>query len=80
MVTEANWKTWKQKDLVPYFETVLSAFGANRLMFGSDWPVLTLASTYRRWVDTVQSLFSALSADERESIRSGSAIAAYRIS
>jgi len=79
MVTEANWNTWEKKDLVPYVETVLSAFGANRVMFGSDWPVLTLASSYRRWSDMVQSLIDELSADEQERIRSGSAIAAYRL-
>lgn len=80
MVTEANWNTWTRQGLLPYFETVLSAFGANRLMFGSDWPVLTLASSYQRWSDTVQSLISDLSMDERESIESGSAIKAYGLS
>ncbi len=79
MVTEAEWDSWKRDDLVPYFDVVLSAFGSNRLMFGSDWPVLTLAGSYKRWADTVRSLIAELSADEQESIKSGSAITAYRL-
>ena len=43
MVTEADWKTWTATNLRPYFDVVLSAFGPGRLMFGSDWPVLTVA-------------------------------------
>lgn len=42
MVTEADWNAWTIEGLKPYFEIALSAFGPNRLMFGSDWPVLTL--------------------------------------
>ena len=79
MVTEAKWNTWTESDLVPYFETVLSAFGPSRLMFGSDWPVLTLACSYRRWTDCVRSFVSELSTDEQQRILSGSAIAAYRL-
>jgi L-fuconolactonase len=48
-------------------------------MFGSDWPVLTLASSYQGWTDTVRSLVAGLSRDEQESISSGSAIAAYHL-
>lgn len=79
MVTEARWNSWTQDDLVPYFDTVLSAFGPKRLMFGSDWPVLTLASSYKQWSDIVRSLIAALSADEQELVSSGSAIEAYRL-
>ena len=79
VVTEADWGSWNQDQLIPYFDTVLSAFGPNRLMFGSDWPVLTLASSYQGWTDTVRSLVAGLSRDEQESISSGSAIAAYHL-
>jgi len=79
MVTEARWNSWTRDDLVPFFEIVLSAFGPKRLMFGSDWPVLTLASSYNEWSDIVRSLIAALSADEQELIKSGSAIEAYRL-
>ena len=46
MVTEADWETWTVDDLRPYAETVLDAFGPDRVMFGSDWPVCLLAATY----------------------------------
>jgi L-fuconolactonase len=46
MVTEADWRNWKPADLRPYVESALDAFGPERLMFGSDWPVCELAGTY----------------------------------
>ena len=46
MVTEAAWDTWTVDDLRPYAEVVLDAFGPERLMFGSDWPVCLLAAPY----------------------------------
>src|SRR5258705_8432339 len=46
LVTEVDWKRWKADDFKPYLDAVFSAFGADRLMFGSDWPVCLLAATY----------------------------------
>jgi len=48
MVTEANWEGWKTKDFFPYLDLVLEAFGEDRLMFGSDWPVCQLAASYQQ--------------------------------
>ncbi|MDZ7690769.1 MAG: amidohydrolase family protein [Balneolaceae bacterium] len=47
MVTEADWKSWTPDDFKPYLDVVFDAFGTKRLMFGSDWPVCTLAAKYR---------------------------------
>jgi L-fuconolactonase len=77
MVTEADWLTWSNEGLSPYIETVLEAFTPKRLMFGSDWPVLNLASSYQRWMDTVRIAIAQLSATEREQILAGTAIDAY---
>jgi L-fuconolactonase len=77
MVTEADWHTWSNECLSPYIETVLEAFTPKRLMFGSDWPVVTLASTYRQWIGTVRSAIGQLSATEREWILARTAIEAY---
>lgn len=77
MVTEADWHRWSDEALRPYIDSVLEAFTPKRLMFGSDWPVVTLASTYRRWFDTVQSAIAQLSVTEREWILSRTAIEAY---
>ncbi len=79
MATEADWNTWTPDMLRPYFDVVLSAFGPKRLMFGSDWPVLTLAGEYKTWMNTFRSFISELSPDEQESICRGTAIAAYRL-
>ena len=46
LVTEAKWKSWEAQDFEPYLDVVLNAFGPQRLMIGSDWPVCTLAADY----------------------------------
>lgn len=56
MVTEADLASWTVDDLRPYADVVLDAFGPQRLMFGSDWPVCTLAASYERVVATAQEL------------------------
>jgi L-fuconolactonase len=65
LTTEADWGNWQSKELKFYFEHALECFGFNRLMFGSDWPMATLATTYELWIETVQELFSfATEADQ----------------
>jgi L-fuconolactonase len=54
LTTEANWKDWQPAELTPYLRHAFASFGPERLMFGSDWPVMTLATDYERWVGTVQ--------------------------
>ncbi|MGA7523223.1 MAG: amidohydrolase family protein [Acidobacteriaceae bacterium] len=79
LATEADWHQWTPTQLRPYFDAVLTAFGPNRLMFGSDWPVLTLAGSYRRWVETFLAFIAELSTTEQEQIRAGTALRAYRL-
>jgi L-fuconolactonase len=79
MVTEANWHTWTRDDLQPYLDVVLEAFGPMRLMFGSDWPVMTLASTYDRWLTTVCEAIGGLSPSEQEWILFRTAEEAYQL-
>ncbi len=79
MVTEADYGKWTVEQLHPYFETVLDAFGPERLMFGSDWPVCTVACEYRRWVGIVRKFISKLSASEQEAIFGGNAVRAYKL-
>ncbi len=50
LATEAKLESWQPADLRFYFEHVLECFGFNRVLFGGDWPVATLATGYRRWV------------------------------
>ena len=77
MVTEAEWHSWSEAQLWPYMETVLSAFGAKRLMFGSDWPVLNLASDYGAWIEVVKRAVDRLSPHEYQQIMAKTAIEAY---
>jgi len=68
MVTEADFHNWTIEDLQPYVETALEAFGPERLLFGSDWPVCTVASSYKRWLDVVKQCTAGLSSDEHDKI------------
>jgi L-fuconolactonase len=77
MVTEAEWAFWQAEDLMPYFEIVLEAFGSRRTMFGSDWPVLTLAASFERWANTVKEAIGKFSEQEQMRILAGTAIEAY---
>jgi L-fuconolactonase len=79
MVTEAEWEQWTIDDLRPYVDVVLDAFGPRRLMFGSDWPVCLIASEYRRWVDAVRGMTSALSETEQRRIFGETAVEAYAL-
>jgi L-fuconolactonase len=79
LTTEAHHDNWRLDDLRPYVDVALEAFGPQRLMFGSDWPVCTLATPYQRWVDTVEALIAGASEDERARLWAGTAIEAYRL-
>jgi L-fuconolactonase len=79
LVTEADWKSWDVAQLRPYFEVVLDAFGADRLMFGSDWPVCLLAATYDEWLGAARELVSELSPSEQAEIFSGTARRIYAL-
>ena len=68
LFTEADCDSWVQEDIEPYFTHILNVFGADRIMFGSDWPVSTLASDYQRTVNTALSLCSNLSNYDQEKI------------
>lgn len=61
LVTEADWRQWSHDDFKPYLDVVFEAFGVDRLMFGSDWPVCLLAATYSEVVDIVMDYTRSLS-------------------
>jgi L-fuconolactonase len=79
MVTEANWDSWKQEDFVPYMETLLEVFGPNRLLFGSDWPVCTVAAKYEQVLGIVTNFISSLSQAEQARIMGQNAIDFYNL-
>ncbi|MFD8424829.1 amidohydrolase family protein [Streptomyces sp. NPDC059466] len=79
LVTEADPAKWTVDDLRPYAETALEAFGPGRLMFGSDWPVCTLAASYAQVVAATKELTDALDEGERADVFGGTALRVYRL-
>lgn len=79
MVTEAHWQNWKEEDFKPYLDTVVEAFGTNRLMTGSDWPVCLVAAEYGKVMAIVEQYFQSFSETEREKIFGQNAINFYNI-
>ncbi|MCP2309399.1 amidohydrolase family protein [Kitasatospora paracochleata] len=77
LVTEGDWHSWDVADLRPFVAVALEAFGPERLMFGSDWPVCTLAADYEEVVATTHELLADLSAHERDEVLGGTAARAY---
>jgi L-fuconolactonase len=68
MVTEAAWHDWKVADFTPYLDTVLQAFGPDRVMIGSDWPVCTVAGSYQSVMQIVIEYIKRFSKEEQDNI------------
>lgn len=79
MVTEADWKNWKPEDFIPYLDVVVEAFGTNRLMYGSDWPVCNVAGGYQQVVRLVESYFVNFSESEKRAIFGDNAAEFYNL-
>ena len=77
MVTEADWNDWKPADLKPYVETALEAFGPERCMYGSDWPVCELAATYEEVYNALVEVVGKISDTERTQIFGATATKFY---
>ncbi|HEY4152340.1 MAG TPA: amidohydrolase family protein [Pseudolysinimonas sp.] len=78
MITEADHETWTPSDLAPYVEAALEAFGAKRLMFGSDWPVCTLAGSYARVIAALREVLGGASSSDEQAIFGGNATDFYQ--
>jgi L-fuconolactonase len=79
LVTEANTEQWTPADLQPYIDHVIEAFGIDRLMFGGDYPVLELASSYERWLATIFAATASLSEAEKSKLFYENASKFYRL-
>ena len=79
VLTEADWQNWRPEGIHPYLDAALDAFGPNRCLFGSDWPVLLLADSYAGWVATVKNFVSRLSSTEQARVLGGTAAEVYRL-
>jgi L-fuconolactonase len=79
MITEADHKRWKPSDLTPYISHIVRIFGADRLMFGSDWPVCILAGAYDEVLNALKSNLNNLTDQQTDNIFGGTAARFYRI-
>ena len=79
LVTEADWQHWSSESLRPYLDVCVEAFGTNRLLAGSDWPVCLVASTYSQWWDLLAHYFADFSEDEVRHVFGENAIDFYRL-
>jgi len=79
MVTEADYQKWTPSQLLPYFEVILDAFGPERLLFGSDWPVCLVATSYKNWMELVRKSIAQLSESEKAKIMGENAIRLYQL-
>lgn len=79
MITEADFMSWTPEQINPYMEVVLNAFGAERLMFGSDWPVCLVAGSYVEVKQLVADFISKLSLLEQTKIMGTNAIQFYNL-
>lgn len=68
MLTEADWKNWKTDDCEPYLDIVFEAFGCDRIMFGSDWPVCLLAGSYSQVIGLIADYTKDFSPADKEKI------------
>jgi L-fuconolactonase len=79
MVTEADPQNWTPESLAPYFDVALEAFGPQRLLYGTDWPVCLAGVSYKNWLATVRSALKDLSKSEQSAIFAGNAKKFYSL-
>lgn len=79
MVTETENFNWKSEMFTPFLETVTKAFGTNRLLFGSDWPVCLLAGQYKSVLQIIENYFIGFSEEEKQMIMGENAIKIYNL-
>lgn len=79
MITEADYDSWSPQQIIPYMDWVLKAFGAERIMYGSDWPVCLVAGNYGQVKKLVVDFIGNLSDDEQQAIMGQNALKFYNL-
>ena len=79
MITEAEWYNYNEKDILHIIEIALEVFGSDRLMFGTDYPVVLVADELSNWVKTFNKSISQLSTDEIKKITIDNCLQFYKI-
>lgn len=79
MVTEADWENWTPEDLKPYLDVIFENFSTDKIMYGSDWPVLNIASDYNEVVKTLEDYISKFSIEDQNKIWYENAVSFYNL-
>ena len=79
LITEAKWNDWNEKDFYPYLDVVFDSFGTNRILFGSDWPVMLLSGTYSKWKNLLKNYLLQFSDEEKQKVFGKNAIKFYNL-
>jgi L-fuconolactonase len=79
LLTEAKWKEWSPAEFYPYLNIVFKAFGTERLLFGSDWPVILLSGMYVQWKSLLEKYMENFDKDDKEKIFGGNATRFYNL-
>jgi L-fuconolactonase len=79
LITEAGWKQWSPHDFYPYLDIVFESFGMDRLLFGSDWPVMLLSGIYVQWKSLIEKYMENMLSEDQEKVMGLNAEKAYRI-
>lgn len=78
-LTLAKWKDWSAGDFYPYLDVLFGSFGVERLLFGSDWPVITLSGIYVQWVSLLEKYMEGLPVEDRDKVFGVNAVKVYRL-
>ena len=79
LITEAEWKEWSPADFYPYLDVVFESFGTERLMFGSDWPVMLLSGLYVQWKSLLEKYMEKFLPEEKDDVFGLNALRIYGI-
>ena len=79
LITEARWNQWNEEDLYPYFDSVFDYFGTDRILFGSDWPVILLSGNYLKWKNLLKKYMNQFSSQENQKVFRENAIEFYNL-
>ena len=79
ILTEAKWKQWSPGEFYPYLDVIFDAFGTDRLMFGSDWPVVLLSGMYVQWKSLLEKYMENFAQEDRQKIFGENAIRFYKL-
>jgi L-fuconolactonase len=77
LFTEAAWKGWTPADFYPYIDVVFEAFGIDRIMFGSDWPVILVSGIYVQWKSLLEKYMEGFKTEDKEKFFGLNAIGFY---